>query len=358
MSSPGPIKLLRTVPTFSGNTTDTTITGAPLDSPAFTGNPTAPTPTAGDDSTSIATTHFVDNAIDAAVTGTVGALAKINGAASVASTDLTGDVTTSGTPACTVVKIQGKSVDSTAPKLLDIFEYGASASWNIAPPHVNYRGYKKTGNSTSISSQGYYGINTASGLINSTGATPVQVAATATEPAALTLGTSNTASTLSRGSNEAFAANGTGSFGVFRRWSQRARANQTTNTRYWFGMFAQAANVEGTATLATDTPAIALAAFRYSSTTDSVWKAVTSDGSTQNTQSTGVSVDTTNSQLFDITWDGTTVRFYINGSLVASSAVNLPTTTAQIYACLVSDNKNTANASTFNWVQTFIFEKF
>lgn len=36
---------------------------APLASPAFTGNPTAPTPTVGDNSTSIATTQFVDQAI-------------------------------------------------------------------------------------------------------------------------------------------------------------------------------------------------------------------------------------------------------------------------------------------------------
>ena len=37
--------------------------GAPLDSPVFTGNPTAPTPTAGDNDTSIATTAFVQAAV-------------------------------------------------------------------------------------------------------------------------------------------------------------------------------------------------------------------------------------------------------------------------------------------------------
>jgi len=37
---------------------------APLASPALTGTPTAPTPTAGDDSTKIATTAFVQDAID------------------------------------------------------------------------------------------------------------------------------------------------------------------------------------------------------------------------------------------------------------------------------------------------------
>lgn len=42
---------------------------APLASPIFTGNPTAPTPTAGDNDTSIATTAFVTNAVTASTTG-------------------------------------------------------------------------------------------------------------------------------------------------------------------------------------------------------------------------------------------------------------------------------------------------
>lgn len=41
---------------------------APLASPAFTGAPTSTTPTAGDDSTKIATTEFVNDAIDTAIT--------------------------------------------------------------------------------------------------------------------------------------------------------------------------------------------------------------------------------------------------------------------------------------------------
>jgi hypothetical protein len=44
---------------------------APLASPAFTGNPTAPTPTAGDNDTSIATTAFVQNAISGVGGGNV-----------------------------------------------------------------------------------------------------------------------------------------------------------------------------------------------------------------------------------------------------------------------------------------------
>lgn len=42
---------------------------APLASPAFTGTPTAPTPTAGDDSTKIATTEFVENVKSASLGG-------------------------------------------------------------------------------------------------------------------------------------------------------------------------------------------------------------------------------------------------------------------------------------------------
>lgn len=52
----------------SSTSLDTLLTGkAPLASPAFTGNPTAPTPTAGDNDTSIATTAFVTTGIATAI---------------------------------------------------------------------------------------------------------------------------------------------------------------------------------------------------------------------------------------------------------------------------------------------------
>jgi len=46
---------------------------APKASPALTGTPTAPTPTAGDDSTKIATTEFVNDAIDTEITSEIAA---------------------------------------------------------------------------------------------------------------------------------------------------------------------------------------------------------------------------------------------------------------------------------------------
>lgn len=56
---------------------------APLASPAFTGTPTAPTPTAGDDSTKVATTAFVQEAISGisswSATNTVAVIARHTG---------------------------------------------------------------------------------------------------------------------------------------------------------------------------------------------------------------------------------------------------------------------------------------
>ena len=56
----------------------TAILAAPLASPAFTGNPTAPTPTLGDNDTSIATTAFVAAAIAALVNSSPAALDTLN----------------------------------------------------------------------------------------------------------------------------------------------------------------------------------------------------------------------------------------------------------------------------------------
>lgn len=66
-------------------------TKAPLASPALTGTPTAPTPTAGDDSTKIATTAYVQDEIDAEVTRADGAYLPLTGGS------VTGNLSVSGT---------------------------------------------------------------------------------------------------------------------------------------------------------------------------------------------------------------------------------------------------------------------
>ena len=66
----------------------TGVGGAPLASPVFTGNPTAPTPTAGDSDTSIATTAFVANAVSAGTAG-VASFNTRTGAVTLTSGDVT-----------------------------------------------------------------------------------------------------------------------------------------------------------------------------------------------------------------------------------------------------------------------------
>lgn len=66
-------------------------TKAPLASPALTGTPTAPTPTAGDDSTKIATTEFVQDAIDEEETRADEAYLPFTGGS------ITGNLSVSGT---------------------------------------------------------------------------------------------------------------------------------------------------------------------------------------------------------------------------------------------------------------------
>lgn len=60
-------------------------TKAPINSPALTGTPTAPTATAGTNTTQIATTAFVKNAVDTAVTGGVAYQGAVN-----SNTDISG----------------------------------------------------------------------------------------------------------------------------------------------------------------------------------------------------------------------------------------------------------------------------
>lgn len=73
-SAPGALDTLNELAAALGDDANfaTTVTNAlalkaPLASPTFTGNPTAPTPSPGDNDTSIATTAFVNTALSAAV---------------------------------------------------------------------------------------------------------------------------------------------------------------------------------------------------------------------------------------------------------------------------------------------------
>jgi hypothetical protein len=94
------VAALAVVASFNGRTGAVALTtgditsagGAPVASPAFTGNPQAPTPTAGDHSSSVATTQFVANAIAG------GAVASFNGRQGIVNLTLSDVLSVGGAP--------------------------------------------------------------------------------------------------------------------------------------------------------------------------------------------------------------------------------------------------------------------
>jgi len=76
--------------------------------------------------------------------------------------------------------------------------------------------------------------------------------------------------------------------------------------------------------------------FKYDSATDTNWQCQTYNFSSATTTNSGVAVVANTWYRFEVTYDGTTVRFYINGTLVASHTTNIPTAAMRWYSQLVS----------------------
>lgn len=113
---------------------------APIASPAFTGTPTAPTPTAGDDSTKIATTEFVQDAIDAEETRADGAYLPLSGGT------MTGAISRNGIAVkCTSDAGLTEFLGGTDTTSSYIVLYGKNQSSN--PGVINMRAYDGTNSS-------------------------------------------------------------------------------------------------------------------------------------------------------------------------------------------------------------------
>ena len=147
------------------------------------------------------------------------------------------------------------------------------------------------------------------------------------------------------------------------------------NTRYWMGLGCVNTSstvghnnlgILGTTGYASDNPNKTTIGFRYSSGTDTTWKAVviTANGSggAQTTVDTGVTVDN-NVHVFEMATnsDGTLINFLIDHVLVATITSNIPpTVTSNVSDALVTmfwcgDNKNTntqCNGIFYNMILT------
>lgn len=298
---------------------------------------------------------------------------------------LTGDVTSSvGTVATTVVKLQGRSLAATAPSNGQVIAWnngnndweptsvsslGANASQiqsvnvnSAAPLDGDVLNYSVTQNDYEMvmrpdwltfpvgSTASPQAINnnfpfTGLSFTTAVGQTTANVAGTATELPGIKLTSGSTAGNSAGWLIGVNAATFLAEFGVLRRFRFRVQLAQTTNTRMWIGL----ANGSSVATFQNNAPAVALVAFRYSTAAgDTKWQVVASNGTTQTTTATTVAPDT-NIHDFDLVYDTTQVKFYIDRVLVGTVSTNLPTNTTNQGPILVLDNAGTANAQSFTW---------
>jgi hypothetical protein len=243
--------------------------------------------------------------------------------------------------ASNAVQIQGVSVTTNTPQNGDALRYNLNGDnkWDVGGWLRPFIFGRADGHNIALANIGTgfttYQITTSAG--------PTVNLASATEPNSLTINTGVTGTTTGRGVGE---GNTNWSFGTFYRVSIRCQLQQTTNVRYWIGAGINIGSAN--ATYSTDTPNTSYIAFRYSAGTDATIKAVCGTATaSQTVVNTGVSVDTTASHVFEVTYDGTNVNFYIDGALKAQISTTLPATTALINSGVVVDNQNTANDQNF-----------
>jgi len=126
----------------------------------------------------------------------------------------------------------------------------------------------------------------------------------------------------------------------------RVRIDQVVNARYWIGMCKNSATP--TSAFSSQTPGTPFIGFHYNNVafTDGTFRGCTIDdtGSNITFVTTGFAPTSSTSTLF--TWTtsptGTQINFFINGTQVAVSTANIPTTTPLVLMALC-DNLDLAN---------------
>lgn len=138
--------------------------------------------------------------------------------------------------------------------------------------------------------------------------------------------------------------------GVLIDAAMRVRTLSSTTVRYWIG--AGEGNTANYPTeLKTNTPTTGFVGFRYSTTAgDTTYKCIGTDGIGITIVDSLIAVDNVNSHVFEIrpATSGTSVKYYIDGTLVATISTNLPTAGAQLNSVVWCDNTATTNAVTVN----------
>lgn len=139
--------------------------------------------------------------------------------------------------------------------------------------------------------------------------------------------------------------------GIVRDWFMKGAIDGTTKSRYWVGMtdtaFASIPTV-----MNSNTPAANVIAFRWNSDTDSHIQAVCqTDATHQTIVDTGVTVVADAIHLFEIVPQsgGSSIKFYIDGNLVATISTNVPANTTAMTWCFTVDGLNSGSTD-FNFI--------
>ena len=106
-----------------------------------------------------------------------------------------------------------------------------------------------------------------------------------------------------------------------------ARLNDTADTTSRLGL---TDNISG------NPPANGIYVERLTTDAAANWYAVTRAASTHTRTDTGVAVNTTDPQMLEVHYDGTSMIFSINGSVVATHTTNLPTAGMDLWASIVN----------------------
>ena len=139
---------------------------------------------------------------------------------------------------------------------------------------------------------------------------------------------------------------------VFQIWSTQtlkavkwqAALVDTANVRVWIALCDLFSG--NTGSLVSDTPALHLIGFRYSTAAgDTTWKAVCTNSATQTTVDTGVAVDTLG-HSFGIAVSQSSISFQIDDVTVATITTNIPANTVRFGDVISVDNVGLTNNKT------------
>jgi len=251
------------------------------------------------------------------------------------------------------IQIRGVNVSTLAPRFGDCLRFDGT-NWVPAAPFMAFWGAQMSG--TGNTSAAVIAIGCVAPTFGN--ATFANVPCSSTNPAMLKMTTPGTAQTIVYGVEDN-SANAPGlTLSMLSRMLVRCRLEQTgTGTRSWIGMVDGPGL--GTNVLNTDTPNQNYVAFRFSNGTDTTWKAICGTSSAnQSVVDTGVAPDTATSQIFEITFDGTNVKFWINGVLKATvTGSNVPATSVVLRFAATIDNKNSANAVGLSYAYHFLYHQ-